>query len=201
MTKILHITSSILGDNSESNAISQKLVDQLLAVKNGSELVTRDLNANPVPHLTAEAMMGFNLPATEQTDAQKEALHLSNRLIEELQVADTIVLTVPMYNFNVPSTLKTWVDYIARAGVTFRYTEMGPEGLLTGKKVYVVMTRGGVYLGSKKDTLSGFMETILSFFGLTDVEYIYAEGLKMGEDPRNEALEKVDARLKQLLAA
>jgi FMN-dependent NADH-azoreductase len=201
MTKLLQINSSILGDASQSSLLSQKFVDQYLATHNGSELQVRDLGADPVPHLTGEAIGGFGFEIADRSEAQKEAANLSNALIAELKAADVIVLGLPMYNFGVPSALKAWIDYVARAGETFTYTEQGPQGLLTGKKAYVFATRGGKYLGTDFDTQTGFIQTFFGFIGITDVEIIYAEGLAMGDEPRNEALSAADAKLLELAAA
>ncbi len=201
MTKLLQIKSSILGSNSTSSALSQKFIDQYLATNGGSELVVRDLDQTPVPHLTGEAFGGFGLAADERNAAQAEAAALSDDLINELREADVIVLGLPMYNFGVPSLLKAWIDYVARAGETFRYTEQGPEGLLKGKKAYVFAARGGKYLGTEADTQTGFITTFLNFVGITDIEFVFAEGLAMGDEPRAEALKDAEAELNSLLAA
>lgn len=201
MTKLLQINSSILGSASTSSALSQKFVDEFLISNSGSELVVRDLGETPVPHLTGEAIGGFGLAAEARNSAQAEAAALSDTLMNELRAADVIVLGVPMYNFGVPSTLKAWIDYVARAGETFRYTELGPEGLLKGKKAYVVATRGGKYLGTAADTQTGFIITFLNFVGITDFEFVYAEGLAMGDEPRAEAFKDAEAQLSGLAAA
>ncbi len=201
MTNILHITSSILGGNSQSNAISSTLVDQLLVSHNDSKLIKRDLNEISVPHLNGDAIAGFNLPEAELSNSQREALELSNTLIEELQAADVIVLAVPMYNFTVPSTLKSWIDYVARAGITFRYTEAGSVGLLKDKKVYAVLTSGGYYKDTEKDSVTPFLKTIFNFFGLDDVEFIHAEGLSISDETRAQAAKQVEEKLRYLAAA
>jgi FMN-dependent NADH-azoreductase len=133
--------------------------------------------------------------------SQREALTLSNALIEELQAADVIVLAVPMYNFTVPSTVKSWIDYVARAGITFQYTESGPVGLLKGKKVYAVLTSGGYYQDTEKDSVTPFLKTIFNFFGLDDVEFIHAEGLNISDETREQTAKQVEEKLRYLAAA
>lgn len=201
MANILHIKSSILGEAGQSNALSQNFVEQYASTHVGSEVVTRDLGENPVPHLTGEAIGGFGLAEGERNATQEEALRLSNKLINELREADVVVLGLPMYNFGVPSALKAWIDYVARAGETFRYTEMGPEGLLKGKKAYVLAARGGKYFGTAADSQTAFINTFFNFIGISDIEIIYAEGLAMGDEPRTQALDEANRRVKTLAAA
>ena len=130
---------------------------------------------------------------------QEDIVAFSDKLIDELKQADVIVLGLPMYNFGVPSTLKAYFDHIARAGVTFRYTDKGPVGLLTGKKAYVFATRGGVYGG--KETQTAYVREFLAFVGITDVEFIYAEGLAMGDASREAALLKARNSMERLVPA
>jgi FMN-dependent NADH-azoreductase len=148
----------------------------------------RDLAREPVPHLTAERFEAFTAKPGSRTPEQQAVVDYSDRLIDELKRADTIVLGLPMYNFGVPSTLKAYFDHIARAGATFRYTGKGSVGLLTGKKAYVFAARGGNYLGTPLDTQTAYVRQFLAFLGITDVEFVYAEGLAMGEPIREEAL-------------
>jgi FMN-dependent NADH-azoreductase len=131
---------------------------------------------------------------------QLQAVALSEELIGELQVADIIVLGLPMYNFGIPSTLKAWIDHVARAGITFQYTENGPEGLLKGKKAYVIAARGGLYEGSAADTQTPYIKTILGFMGITDVTMVAAEGLNMGDDAKAASLAKAQGELDQLVS-
>src|SRR4029078_8091628 len=126
----------------------------------------------------------------ERSPGQRAAADYSQGLIDELRGADVIALGLPMYNFGVPSTLKAYFDHVARAGLTFRYTANGPEGLLKGKKAYVFATRGGLYAGTPRDTETAYVRDFLAFLGITDVEFVYAEGLAMGEAPKQEALAK-----------
>ncbi|WP_169543969.1 FMN-dependent NADH-azoreductase [Sneathiella aquimaris] len=201
MTNILHITSSILGDNSQSNAISSKVVNQLLVTHGDSTLVHRDLTEDSIPHLTGDAIASFNLLEDDLSSSQRKTLALSNSLIAELQAADVVVLAVPMYNFSIPSTLKSWIDYVARAGITFRYTEAGSEGLLKGKKVYAVVTSGGYYKETDKDSVTPFLKTIFNFLGLDDVEFIHAEGLNISDETRAKTAQQVEETLRFLAAA
>jgi len=140
-----------------------------------------------VPHLTAERFQAFLSQPEARTSEQKAVSEYSDALIEELRNADTVVFAVPMYNFSVPSTLRAYFDHIARAGVTFRYTATGPEGLLKGKKAYVFITRGGIYADGL-DTQTPYLKQFLAFIGITDVQFVYAEGLSMGDDVRQQAL-------------
>ncbi|WP_420004141.1 FMN-dependent NADH-azoreductase [Arenibacterium sp. LLYu02] len=167
---VLHIDSSARLTGSVSRDLTAQVVERLGA----KEIIRRDL-ATPLP-LLDEAWIGANFtPADQRSDAQKELLALSDALIAELQAADTIVIGAPVYNFSVPSTLKAWIDLVARAGVTFRYSEAGPEGLLKGKRAIVVMTSGGTPAGSDYDYASRYLTQILGFIGITDVELVAAD--------------------------
>jgi FMN-dependent NADH-azoreductase len=197
MKTILQLNSSILGGNGESS----RLADELVAQLDADRLILRDLAKDPVPHLDAERFGAFITPKEKRTAAQNAAVAYSDRLIDEIRRADTIVLALPMYNFGVPSTLKAYIDHIARAGVTFKYTEKGPVGLLGGRKVYVVATRGGLYEGTALDTQTAYIRDFLAFLGITDVEFVYAEGLAMGDAPKAAGLAKARAQLQQLAPA
>jgi len=167
---ILQINSSIHGDSAASSQIAAAITTQL----NG--LVTvRELGTNPLPHLDAATFAAFG--GNTDTPATGTTLALSDTLIEELRAADVVVLAVPMYNFGIPSSLKAWIDHIARAGVTFRYTSDGPQGLLGSKRVIVVASRGGQYAGTDSDNQSAYLKQVLNFVGLGDPEFVYAEGL------------------------
>jgi len=190
---ILQINSSINGSNGQSTRIAREIVAGLRAQNPGARVKVRDLAADPVPHLDAarfSAFMKKDLTSEEQAIRQ-----YSDALIEELKDADVIVLGLPMYNFGVPSQLKAWIDHIARAGVTFKYTDKGAVGLLTGKKAYVAAARGGLYAGTPADTQTPYVRSFLAFLGITDVEFVYAEGLAMGPAPREKALAGATARI------
>ena len=148
----------------------------------------RDLAHAPHPGLDEATLGALFTPAELRTPEQAARVALDDALIAEIQAADIVVLGVPMYNFGVPAPLKNWIDAISRAGVTFRYTEKGPEGLLKGKKVYVALTRGGKYRNTPADTQVPYLQTVFTFLGLTDVQFVYAEGLAMGPDAEQQGL-------------
>jgi FMN-dependent NADH-azoreductase len=199
MARILQLNSSLHGSVGQSSRLASELAAEL-ARSRGADRVVRDLALDPVPHLTEARFAAFTTPAAERTLAQQRYVAESDTLIDELRRADVLVIGLPMYNFGVPSTLKAWMDHVARAGVTFRYTPEGPVGLLRGKRAYVIATRGGRYAGTPRDLQSGFVRQFLNFIGIEDVEFIYAEGLALGSDARNSAVEAVTARIGQLAA-
>jgi FMN-dependent NADH-azoreductase len=197
--KILQINSSARrlqddGQGSNSTRLANELVAGLLSQPQGTlgELEVLDLNQRPHPVLDEAALQAMFTPAESRSPAQAERVALDMALVEQLRRADVLVLAVPMINFGVPAQLKNWIDAVAKAGVTFRYTASGPEGLLSGKKVYVVLTRGGIYRDQAADTMVPYLRTVLSFLGMSDLQFIYAEGLAMG--PESEARGLVAAR-------
>lgn len=199
MHTVLQINSSLFGETGQSSKLAAEFAASL-AASTGARLVVRDLAGNPVPHLTAERVTAFATPAAERSLDQQRHVAESDALIEELRAADTVVLGLPMYNFGVPSTLKAYFDHLARAGVTFRYTAEGPVGLLTGKRVFVFATRGGRHAGTATDMQTAYVRQFLGFIGLRDVEFIYAEGLALGPEQREQALAAATARIEQLAA-
>ena len=194
--RILQIKASVLGANSQSS----RLADEFIAQFPGAEVVERDLGAAPVPHLDGARVAAFFAKPDERSADQKAIVAYSDALIDELRRADVIVLGLPMYNFGVPSQLKAWFDHIARAGETFRYTEKGAVGLLTGKKAYVFAARGGVYAGTPNDFETPFVRQFLGFLGITDVQTVYAEGLALGEESRNNSIAAAHAGARRLAA-
>lgn len=180
--KILQINSSARVEGANSTRLANTVTARLLAKNPGASVTVRDLAVTPHPVLDAAALGALFTPADQRTPEQAARVALDDALIAEVQAHDVIVLGVPMYNFGVPVQLKTWLDAIARAGVTFRYTANGPEGLIQGKKVYVAFARGGIYRGTPADSQTPYIQTILGFLGMTDVKYIYAEGLAMGPE-------------------
>lgn len=198
MKTVLQLHSSLFQQQGQSSLLSEALVAQLLGPQD--RLIRRDLAAEPVPHLTLERFSAFTTAEAERTPAQQAAVAYSDELIAELQAADVIVLGLPMYNFGIPSTLKAYFDHVARAGVTFRYTSDGPEGLLTGKKAYVLATRGGNYQGTGLDTQEPYVRIILGFIGISEVEFVYAEGLARGEPQRTQALDAANASISDIAA-
>lgn len=182
MSNVLLIHSSVFGEKSQSLGLAR---DFLKRYPHRS-IVERALSPQTMPHLDGETFVAMRTAAGERTGPQEAAVALSDELINELEAADTIVLAVPMYNFSVPSTLKAWIDHVARAGRTFRYTEKGPEGLLKGKKVFVLVARGGAYGAGTPTAALDFQEpylrAVLGFLGLDDVTFIHLEQLAMGQD-------------------
>ena len=198
MSSILRIDSSLFGAAGQSSLLTKQFVEKYLQQHPGVEVTHRELSQNPVPHLSAETFQGFSLPEEERSEIQAEVAALSNTLVRELQTADVLVLGLPMYNFSLPSTLKAWFDHVARAGVTFSYTENGPVGLLKNKKAYVLAARGGLYQGTDRDTQTALVRQFLGFIGIEDVEFIYAEGLAMGGGQKEQSLSRADDQITQL---
>lgn len=199
MTTILQLYSSLSGESGQSSRLASEFA-AALANATGAAVAVRDLARQPVPHLTAERFQAFTTPASERTLEQQRHVAESDALIEELRQADVLVLGVPMYNFGIPSSLKAYFDHLARAGVTFRYTADGPVGLLTGKRAFVLATRGGRYAGTPADLQSAYLRQFLGFIGIHDVEFIYAEGLSLGSGQREQALASALQRIDQLAA-
>ena len=181
MNTLLQLNSSLFSTDGQSSKLAQEFVDEWRAANPGADLIVRDLSRTPVPHLTADRFGAFLAKPESRTPEQQAVVRHSDTLIDELRRADLIVIGLPMYNFGVPSTLKAYFDHVARAGVTFRYTEKGAVGLLTGKKAYVFAARGGKYQGAPYDLETGYVRQFLGFLGIDDVEFVYAEGLALGE--------------------
>lgn len=198
---ILQINSSVRADASHSSRLANELVQRLLAANPDASLKLRDLGRTPQPMLDEAALQALFTPAEQRSAEQAARVALDDALIAEIQAADTLVLAAPMYNFAIPVQLKNWIDAISRAQVTFRYTANGPEGLLTGKKAYVVLTRGGVHLNMPSDTQTPYLQTFLAFLGISDVEFVYAEGLAMGADAEQAAFAAATRQIQQLIAA
>ncbi|MCR9856027.1 FMN-dependent NADH-azoreductase [Vibrio parahaemolyticus] len=190
MSRVLALKSSILGDYSQSN----KLVENFIKNVDQDKLTVRDLAANPLPVL--DFAVATALRATEDLSQEQQAVvDLSDTLIEEVKAADTLVIAAPMYNFTIPTQLKNWIDLIARAGVTFKYTENGVQGLIEGKKAIVITTRGGIHKDSPTDNVTPYLRTVLGFVGITDVEFVYAEALNMGEDAASKGISEAQSQL------
>lgn len=182
MKKILNITSSISGENSYSIKLADAIIARIQSVYPGSEVKTYDLTKNPLPHLEAAHFEAFNVPADVRTADQQGAAHYSDTAISDLMAADFVVIGVPFYNFSIPSTLKAWIDHIVRPGITAKYSEQGPVGLVTGKKVFLAIASGGVYSEGPMaayDSTEPYLRNLLGFLGMTDVTAFRAEGLKM----------------------
>jgi FMN-dependent NADH-azoreductase len=201
MTTLLQINASINNSHGQSSQLANQFVAAFLSRNPTAKIVVRDVAAaDPVPHLDAERFGAFISKAEERSTAQHAVVAYSDALINELKRADVIVLGLPMYNFGVPSQLKAYFDHIARAGVTFKYTDQGPVGLLSGKKVYVFAARGGLYAGSPLDTQTSYVRDFLRFLGMNDVEFIYAEGLAISPQSKQAGLAKAIAEIARLAA-
>jgi FMN-dependent NADH-azoreductase len=186
MNNVLVLKSSILADNSQTNQLSDYFVSKL-ADKN---VVIRDLAANPLPHFDATAATALR---GQPTSTEENALlALSDELVAEIKKADTLIINAPMYNFHIPTQLKSYFDFIARPRVTFQYSEKGPEGLLKGKKAVVLVAFGGFHQNQPTDLVTSYMKAILGFVGITDVQFVYMEGIGFGP----EAVEKAQAQAK-----
>jgi len=179
----LQLNTSLFGAGGQSTTLAAEFV-----ARRGGKVIVRDLAKDPVPHLDAERFGAFLAKPDARTAEQQAVVDYSEALIAELREADTIVIGLPMYNFSVPSTLRAYFDHVARAGVTFKYTDKGPVGLLIGKKAYVFVTRGGVYGDDHIHTR--YVRDFLAFIGITDVEFIYAEGLAISPASKDAALAK-----------
>ncbi|HLO93354.1 MAG TPA: NAD(P)H-dependent oxidoreductase [Burkholderiaceae bacterium] len=194
---ILQINSSARrlqddGQGSHSTRLANELVAALRERQPAAQLDVLELGQQALPALDEATLQALFTPAEQRSEAQSARVAQDMALIEQVKAQDVLVLAVPMINFGIPTQLKHWIDAIAKAGVTFRYTANGPEGLLPGKKVYVVLTRGGVYRDQPSDTMVPYLKTVLGFLGMTDLHFIYAEGLAMG--PEGEAAGLAAAR-------
>ena len=201
MKTLLQIKSSLNGDDGQSSYLSNQFVQRWKAQHPDGQVVVRDLAANPVPHLDGKRFNAFLTPADKRSAQEQKIVDYSDELIAEIKSADVIALGLPMYNFGIPSTLKAYFDHIARSGVTFRYTAEGPEGLLPNIPVYILAARGGIYQGTQADSQTGYMQTFLAFLGLKNTQFIYAEGLAMGEEGKDSALNQAVATIKDSVAA
>lgn len=197
---ILQINASARREGANSTRLANSVTARLQAANPGATLTLRDLAVTPHPMLDEAALGALFTPADKRNADQAGRVTLDDALIAEIQAHDTLVLGVPMYNFGVPVQLKSWIDAIARSGVTFRYTANGPEGLLTGKTVYVALARGGLYRDTAHDSQVPYLKSVLGFLGMTDVHFIYAEGLAMGPEAAEKAFAQAEADLNAALA-
>lgn len=198
MSHVLVIESSARQQGSVSRELTQQFIAKWQAAHPADQIQVRDLAAEPVPHLDATLLGGWMTPSEQQSEAEKAALARSNQLTDELLAADVLVLAAPMYNFSIPSTLKAWLDHVLRAGVTFKYTETGPQGLLTGKRAFVLTARGGIYAGSGLDHQEPYLRQALAFIGIHDVQFIHAEGLNLGAEFSEKGLAQAKAKLAEV---
>ena len=198
MKTLLQIQSSIFSNGGQSSQLAERFIAAWRASNPGGKVIVRDLATEPVPHLDAARFGAFIAKPEERTAEQQAVVDYSDALIGELKRADVVALGLPMYNFGLPSTLKAYFDHIGRAGETFKYTEKGPVGLLTGKKVYVFAARGGIYAGTPNDTQTPFIRTFLSFIGMDDIEFVYAEGLAISEASKQKGIARAEAAVDAL---
>src|SRR5882724_5081691 len=198
MKTLLQIKSSIFSDGGQSSRLTERFVAAWRESNPHGQVIVRDLALEPVPHLDAARFGAFLAKPGERSAAQQAVIEHSDALIDELKRADVVVLGLPMYNFGLPSTLKAYFDHVGRVGVTFKYTEKGPVGLLTGKKVYVFAARGGLYAGTPNDTQTPFIRAFLSFIGMSDIEFVYAEGLAISEASKQQGIAHANAAIDAL---
>ena len=198
---ILQVNSSARTEGSHSTKLANALVERIRADNSGATLTVRDLSRTPHLPLDESTLQALFTPVDQRTPEHAARVALDDALIAEIQAADVVVLGVPMYNFGVSAQLKNWIDAISRAQVTFRYTANGPEGLLKGKKVYVALTRGGIYRNTPSDTQVPYLQMIFAFLGMTDVQFVYAEGLAMGPAAEQNALASAHSQIAELVAA
>lgn len=198
MNTLLHIKASLFADQGQSSQLSDAYVAAWRERHAGGQVITRDFARTPMPHLDGATFQAFLTPPTQRDAEQQAAVDHSDSLIAELALADVVVIGLPMYNLGMPSMLKAWFDHVMRAGKTFRYTERGPQGLLEGKKALVFATRGGRYAGTAGDVQTQYVRNLLAFIGIVDVEFVYAEGLNMGEAAKADGLARAHEALAEL---
>lgn len=197
---VLHVDSGILGEHSVSRRLTAAIAARISAEHPDARIVYRDLVAAPLPHLTGAHLMAGNARPEDLDAALAADVATSAAVLDEFIAADTVVVGAPMYNFSLPSQLKAWVDRIAVAGKTFRYTESGPEGLAKGKKVIVVSTRGGHYSSGPAaimDHQESYLTAVLGFLGITDVEFVRAEGLNLGAEHKETAISEAERNISE----
>lgn len=198
MTTLLQINTSLFSAGGQSTQLANDFVQNWQRSHDDAKVIVRDLAADPVPHLNASRFTAFLAPAEERNAEQREAVAYSDALIEELKNADVVVLGLPMYNFGIPSSLQAYFDHLARAGVTFKYTANGPVGFLQGKRALIFATRGGKHAGTSSDSVTAQVSNFLRLLGITDVEFVYAEGLNIDADTRTQGLTAARNRGEQL---
>ena len=200
--KLLHIDSSILGDNSASRQLSAGVVKAWQAAEPGVEVTYRDVAAEGLNHFSGATLGALGTPADQRNAAQQHEAELSAKTLAEFLAADAVVIAAPMYNFTIPTQLKAWIDRIAVAGQTFRYTEAGPEGLCGNKKVIVVSTSGGLHDGQATGVAhEDYLKVLLGFLGITDIEFVRAHGLAYGDEFRSKSLSDANALINEQLFA
>ncbi len=200
MSNVLVIKTSILGGYSQSSKLIDEFVDGFTTKHPATKVVVRDIGAEPLPYLDGELVGALRGGDAELTARQQSAAALSDTLIAELKAADYVVVAVPMYNFGIPVQLKSWFDLICRAGITFSYSETGPKGHITGKKVLVVTTTGGAHRNTATDLALAHAQAVLGFVGMTETTVAYAEALNMGPDAQEKGLASARETIKAFLS-
>ncbi|MEM8832091.1 MAG: NAD(P)H-dependent oxidoreductase [Cyanobacteria bacterium P01_G01_bin.19] len=195
VTRILRIDASGRKLNSLSREIADDLINRLQKKHPQAKVITRDLISSELPFVDQEMIGAFFTPAAERTEAQNQHLKISHTLIEELNLANIIILAVPIYNFSIPAVLKAWIDLVCRSGVTFKFTENGAVGLIENCRVYTIVTSGGTEVGSNIDFMTGYLKHVLSFIGIEDLEIIRADGRKNNQVKLELALAQIDRLL------
>jgi FMN-dependent NADH-azoreductase len=197
--KLLHIDSSVLGANSVSRALTARTVAEWQATHPGTTVDYLDLAVDAPSHLDGNSL-GFRAPQADATEVQRRENAISEALVSQFLAADVIVVGAPLYNFSIPSQLKAWIDRVAQVGRTFKYTDKGPQGLAGGKTVIVASTRGGIYstsdAGRALEHQESYLQTVFGFFGITDVRFVRAEGVAMGDAPKAQALAAAERDIK-----
>lgn len=200
--KLLHIDSSILGDHSASRQLSRAVVEAYKAVDPDAQVSYLDLADQALGHFSGASLAASGTPAEARDAAQKLEAETNEATLEQFIDADVVVIGAPMYNFSIPSQLKAWIDRIAVAGRTFRYTEAGPEGLCAGKKLIIVSTSGGLHEGQPSSAgHEGLLKVLFGFLGITDIEFVFAHGLAYGDEPRANAITAAQKRIAEELFA
>ena len=200
MTTLLQINTSLFGERGNSSQLTRRFIERWRAAHPDGRVVVRDLQGDPLPHLDAERIGALFSKPEGRTPEQQAIVDLSDALIAELKAADIVVIGLPLYNFGIPSTLKTYFDHIARAGVSFRYTANGPEGLIGDRKVYVMAARGGFYQGTPADTQTPFVTNFFKLLGIKDIEFVYAEGLNVSQESKERAMRDAGTAVDRLAA-
>ncbi|MBI6855642.1 FMN-dependent NADH-azoreductase [Pseudomonas cichorii] len=199
---VLHIDSSILGDHSASRQLSRSVVQAYQAINADSQVIYRDLASDALSHFSAATLAAAGTPAESRDAAQQQEVDANEAILQEFLAADVLILGAPMYNFTIPSQLKAWIDRITVAGRTFRYSEAGPEGLCTGKKVIVVSTTGGLHVGQPTGVgHEELLKALFAFIGVTDLQFVRAHGLAYGEEPRANAMSTAQQHIEESLFA
>ena len=198
---VLRLHTSLFAEGSVSSQLVEDLTEALDSKIGQLNIVDRDFRSTPIPHLDGERLNALMTKEEERTAEQQTAVEFADSLIDEVKAADVLIIALPMYNFSVPSMFKAWFDHVARAGVTFAYTENGPKGLLEGKKAYLVSAMGGVHEAGQSDFLRPYVELLMKFIGIDEIEFVTANGLNMGDDSRQKGLEEAKAKISDIVSS